>query len=142
MSNEHPPTLGEPEEHRLVGSRLREAREVVGLTQADVAAALGLPRTSVLSMESGQRKVTGLELRRLSRLYRRPVSWLLGEDDEPDAAADALYRATADLTPEDKEQVLRFAQFLAGANPTTNAHARRQEAPPRAAPPGRSRRAH
>src|ERR1035437_10055843 len=92
-------------EHRQLGGRLREAREVLGLTQEDVAGALRIPRTSVIAMEAGRRKVTGLELRRLGRLYRRPIEWLLG-DDAPLAsgAQEALYRATAELSAEDKEQ--------------------------------------
>ena len=85
MSNaETPDSEGHDEANercKLVGSRLREAREVLGLTQGDVAGALGIPRTSVIALEAGRRKVTGLELRRLARLYRRDVHWLLGEDD-------------------------------------------------------------
>lgn len=99
----------------LVGGRLREARETLGLTQADVAGALGIPRTSVLAMEAGRRKVSGLELRRLARVYRRPIEWLLGEETPEVDADDALFHATAALSPDDKEQVLRFAQFLASA---------------------------
>jgi transcriptional regulator with XRE-family HTH domain len=102
-----------------VGQRLRLARETLGLTQEDVASALGIPRTSVISMEAGKRKVTALELRRLARLYRRSVAWILGEEPEEagQASADdqALFRATSELSPEDREQVLRFAQFLAAA---------------------------
>lgn len=98
-----------------VGDRLREARETLGLTQADVADALGLPRTSVIAMEAGRRKVSGLELRRLARVYRRPIEWLLGEDTPATGANDALFHATATLSEDDKAQVLRFAQFLASA---------------------------
>lgn len=122
-------TPAEADEHRLVGSRLREAREVLGLTQGDVAEALSIPRTSVIAMEAGRRKVSGLELRRLARLYRRDVGWLLGDDDSVGAESDAaLFRATAHLTDEDREQVLRFAQFLASGGP------RRSTNPPRPAP--------
>lgn len=108
-------------EHIEVGQRLRSARETLGLTQEDVAAALNIPRTSMIAMEAGKRNVTALELRRLGRLYRRDVAWLLGEGPETaDAAAaenQALFRATAQLSEEDKEQVLRFAQFLAADKP-------------------------
>jgi transcriptional regulator with XRE-family HTH domain len=104
-------------EHRVMASRLREARETIGLTQADTASALDIPRSSVVALEAGKRKVTGLELRRLARLYRRSVAWLLGEDNEPEVADQALYRATAELSEKDKEQVLRFAQFLAAQPP-------------------------
>lgn len=111
------------EEHKVLGARLREARETLGLVQADTAEALGVPRTSVAAMEAGTRKVTGLELRRMARLYRRPVAWLLGEDDDGAAPAagsgrDVLFRATEPLSEQDREQVLRFAQFLAARTPS------------------------
>ena len=72
-------------------------------------------------MEKGTRKITGLELRRLARLYQRDVSWLLGEE-QPDAVAGrALHRAAAKLSDADKEQVLRFAEFLAAQQPSEGA---------------------
>lgn len=101
----------------VLASRLREARETLGLLQADTAEALGIPRTSVQALEAGNRKVTGLELRRLARLYRRPVAWILGEDDAQVDDQHVLFRATAPLSAEDREQVLRFAQFLAAKSP-------------------------
>ena len=103
------------DEQMALARRLRFAREYIGLLQEDVAAALGIPRASVSAIESGKRRVSSLELRRLGRLYRRPVAWLLdgqGAALEPDAA---LLRATEALSDHDKEQVLRFAEFLAGA---------------------------
>lgn len=106
-------------EQAEVGRRLRMARETLGLTQEDVASVLRIPRTSVISMEAGRRNVTALELRRLARLYRRDVAWVLGEEPEgvEQASAEdrALFRAAAELSAEDREQVLRFAQFLAAA---------------------------
>jgi transcriptional regulator with XRE-family HTH domain len=101
----------------VVAGRLREAREVLGFTQEEVSGALGIPRTSVHAMETGKRNVSALELRRLARLYRRRVEWLLGEDAEPAGADNALHRATEALSEEDKEQVLRFAEFLAAGSP-------------------------
>lgn len=128
-------TLESPDtdEHKVLGSRLKEAREALGLTQADVAGALDIPRSGVAAFEAGERKVTGLELRRLARLYRRSVSWLLGETADEEVAADAaLYRAAEKLRPQDKEQVLRFAQFLAAQRPVDGvpAHARLRPQPP------------
>ena len=112
-------SMDEPEsdasEQIALAQRLREAREYIGLLQEDVAAALEIPRASVSLIESGKRRVSSLELRRLARLYRRPVSWLLGEEDAGVDMNAPLYRATAALSDQDKEQVLRFAEFLAGA---------------------------
>jgi transcriptional regulator with XRE-family HTH domain len=102
-------------EQVALGARLKASREYIGLLQEDVATALGIPRTSVHALEAGKRKVTGLELRRLARLYRRPVGWLLGEEDVDLNDAEPLFRAAAALSETDREQVLRFAEFLAAA---------------------------
>lgn len=118
-----------------VAHRLRSARETLGLTQEDVASALGIPRTSVIAMEAGKRNVTALEIRRLARLYQREVAWLLGEGpetvDEGSAENQALFRATANLSEEDKEQVLRFAQFLAAGEAPPGLRNRAGSPPPR-----------
>ena len=101
-----------------MGARLRQAREYLGLSQEAVAEALGVPRASVSAMESGRRKVSSLELRDLAHLYQRPLDWFYGSEAEPipeDETVSALFHATRDLTAEDKEQVLRFAEFLKGA---------------------------
>jgi hypothetical protein len=72
-------------------------------------------------MESGKRKVSSVELSQLARLYRRPYEYLLGEQPSDEGDADdtskALYRATRELSDEDREQVLRFAEFLKRAGP-------------------------
>ncbi len=125
------------DEHEVIGGRLREAREYVGLLQDDVAAALGIPRTSLSALEAGKRKVSGVELRRLARLYRRPVGWLLGEEKIELSDAEPLFRATAQLSDEDKEQVLRFAEFLAAAGrPGGNTRAGSGRTRPRKKDPG------
>lgn len=120
--------MSDLDEQAQLGTRLREAREYVGLLQEEVATALGIPRTSLSALESGKRKVSGVELRRLARLYRRPVGWLLGEEDVDLGEVEPLFRATAQLSEQDREQVLRFAEFLAGAGRPARA-----DAPARAA---------
>ena len=102
-----------------LAKRLRESREYLGLSQETVAEHLGVPRASISAMEAGKRKVSSIELRDLSRLYRISVEQLLGKESEDDPVVGALYRTARTLTPEDREQVLRFAEFLrsAGAAP-------------------------
>ncbi|MEU4196028.1 XRE family transcriptional regulator [Kribbella sp. NPDC026611] len=53
--------MGEVDE-RALGARVREARELAGLTQGELAAQLSLDRTAVNKIESGIRKLTALEL--------------------------------------------------------------------------------
>ena len=125
MSTDSPES--EASEEMALARRLREAREYIGLLQEDVATALDIPRGSVSASESGKRRVSSLELRRLGRLYRGPVAWQLnGEGAELDVDAP-LRRATEALSDHDKEQVLRFAEFLAGAGRPSPARAERTE---------------
>jgi transcriptional regulator with XRE-family HTH domain len=99
----------------ILAARLREARQVLGLTQYDVASALNLPRSAISAIENGNRGVSGIELRRLGRLYRRPLTWLLGDAD-PDIDEEITV-AVADLSPQDQDAVISFARFLAHQAP-------------------------
>lgn len=128
------PSNDQSDEHRVVGARLRDARLATGLTQAEVAQALGMSRPTLAAVEKGTRKITGLELRRLARLYQRDVAWLLGEEGPDTTSGGALHRATEDLSDADKEQVLRFAEFLAAQRRTGDAKTPRL----RPRPPGES----
>jgi len=110
-----PSEVGDTEEQAKIGARLKEAREYVGLLQEDVAAALSIPRASVSALESGKRRVSGLEVRRLARIYHKPVGWLLGDDSVELGDTEPLFRATEALSARDRDQVLRFAEFLAAA---------------------------
>lgn len=59
------------------GKRIGQARKAVGFTQLDLASAIGLERTVITKIESGTRRIDSLELARISKVLRRPVSWFL-----------------------------------------------------------------
>lgn len=103
-------------ERRRLGGKLRQAREYVGYSQDEVAGFLKVPRTAVTNMENGQRKVDALELKRLADLYRRPVNHFTSDDDDAGAALPTdvahLARQAAALSPKDREELGRFAEFL------------------------------
>jgi transcriptional regulator with XRE-family HTH domain len=119
MANERAEIAGTKDEWRLFGERLRESREYLGLSQEAVAVHLAITRPAISAMENGKRKVSSVELRELARLYKRPYAYFLGEDEAPeeDETTKALFRATREMTDRDREQVLRFAQFLKNAGP-------------------------
>lgn len=102
-----------------LGERLRRSREYLGLSQSEVAEYMGLSRPAISNMESGRRKVSTFELARLASLYRQPYEYFLGEVPEvpEDTTTTALFRATRELSDRDRQQVLRFAQFLRNAGP-------------------------
>jgi Zn-dependent peptidase ImmA (M78 family)/transcriptional regulator with XRE-family HTH domain len=70
-----------------LGPRLRNAREQRGLSQQAVSEALGLPRTAVTNIETGNRSLSTTELMKLAKLYDRPVASFL--EDEKATADDA-----------------------------------------------------
>lgn len=107
-----------------VAQRLREAREYVGLSQDEVAQALGLSRPAITNIETGNRKVEAVELERLAKLYGQSVNYLLSGEDPLAAAPEQvqfLARAVKGLSRKDLDEVARFATFLkrsSEANPT------------------------
>lgn len=98
----------------VLGARLKEAREYRGFSQDEVARHLGIPRSAISLIESGSRRVSAPELSRLARLYQTTMESLAGhEPEEPEPESVRLVaRAAAELSATDRDEVLRFAQFL------------------------------
>jgi transcriptional regulator with XRE-family HTH domain len=98
-----------------LGERLREAREYLKLSQDEVARLLGIPRAAISLIESGQRKVDALELKKLAQVYQRPASHFTGGEAKAPklpAAVEHLARKAAALSDRDREELARFAEFL------------------------------
>lgn len=94
--------------------RLREVREYLNLSQQFVADNTGLLRSAVADIERGARRVDSLELQKLAKLYGYPISYFLEDAHEAPEASTvrALTRAAGQLTESDREEILRFAEFL------------------------------
>jgi transcriptional regulator with XRE-family HTH domain len=116
MTKQHETGLNaDAEDRKTLGERLRQAREYLGFSQEEVATYMGISRSALSLMESGQRKVDALELKKLAGLYKRPVAYFTGEDaKEPSFSADVkhLARKFSKLSSDDREELSRFADFL------------------------------
>jgi len=64
-------------EYQYVLKRLRAARRQAGLTQVQVAKALGRPQSFVTKCELGERRIDPVDLQRFANLYRKPLSFFL-----------------------------------------------------------------
>lgn len=62
-----------------LGRRIADARVEAGMTQADLAASIGLERTALVRIESGERKVSATELVAITGALDRPVDWFFTE---------------------------------------------------------------
>lgn len=105
----------EDKDRLRLAERLRDAREYVGLSQDEVAHALGLSRPAVTNMESGSRKVEATELSKLAKLYRKSMEYLMtGRDPIPSGPTQLAFlaRAVNGLSQQDVDEVARFAEFL------------------------------
>jgi Zn-dependent peptidase ImmA (M78 family)/DNA-binding XRE family transcriptional regulator len=63
-----------------LGERLRKARENAKLKQAEAAFKLGMARTTLISIEQGQRRARFEEVRQLARIYGISLNALLREE--------------------------------------------------------------
>src|ERR1035441_9894047 len=109
----------QPDDAEQLARRLRESREFLDLSEQCVSEQTAIPRSAISDIERGARKVESLELKRMADLYRLPVTYFLASgplDDLAGAPEDptvhALARAASQMSPSEKEQVLRFALFL------------------------------
>lgn len=112
MSEHRMGFAGPDDEGQVLGAKLREAREYIGLKQDQVASHLGIPRTAVSEIEKGKRSVSAFELKKLAHLYQRSVQYFTG--DEPAVPADVAFlaRTASSLSNTDRKELQRFAEFL------------------------------
>jgi transcriptional regulator with XRE-family HTH domain len=109
------PDTGRVGESTLLSERLKKTREYLNFSQQWVSERTGIPRSAISEIERGARRVDSLELKKLARLYRYPVSYFLDEDLDAIPAEHAvagLPRRLTNLRPGDLDQVMRFAEFL------------------------------
>ncbi len=114
-NNLRPLDFDDEMDRQAMAGRLREAREYLGFSQDEVAKYLGVSRSALSNIESGQRKVDALELKRLSIIYKRPAGYFTGEDQDDQSIGTEvahLARKAAELAPEDLSELGRFADFL------------------------------
>lgn len=115
MSNQPQTRAQDDADRKRLGEKLRDARKYLGLKQEEVAGALGIPRTALVDIEGGQRRVEAIELTRLAKLYRQPVSYFTGEDAaaaELPAEIAHLARRAAELSDQDRAELSRFVEYL------------------------------
>jgi transcriptional regulator with XRE-family HTH domain len=110
---------GETRQRKEMGDRLRTAREYLELSQEEAADAVGMSRSALSLVENGRRKVDAVELARFAEVYGQSIESLSGvaETVPLPENVQALARAAKELSSEDRDELLRFAQFLQTRGP-------------------------
>lgn len=107
-----------------IGERLRKAREFLELKQEEAAEAVGVSRSALSLIENGRRKVDSEELARFAKVYGQSVDALAGISPLPPLpeSVKALARAATELSDGDRNELLRFAEFLQARGPKAGGH--------------------
>jgi len=114
-----------------VGERIREARLAAGLSQGQLALAVGLERTALVRVEAGQRQLTALELFRVADALRLPLAHFVSRSpesmlsrrqalaDEADSAARDRLQLDAALETQlrDTEQLVAYGVLVPPSPP-------------------------
>lgn len=65
------------EDHKYLVSQLRKAREEASLEQEEVAKLLRKTQSYISKIESGQRRIDIVQLKRFAKLYKKGLSYFL-----------------------------------------------------------------
>jgi transcriptional regulator with XRE-family HTH domain len=80
----------------LIGRRLREARERLGMSQDQMSEDSGIPRSTIGGIESANRPAGREILEKLSKYFSVPLDYFMNPDDAMSAAQWILGRLSKD----------------------------------------------
>jgi Zn-dependent peptidase ImmA (M78 family)/transcriptional regulator with XRE-family HTH domain len=92
-----------------MGRRLQQARDNRLMSQEEVADKIGLPRTALVQMEAGRRRINTVELAMLAKIYGLPVGSFFEELDAEADVQDVIHRIAPEFKDDPKvaDQVTR-----------------------------------
>lgn len=107
---------------KIFSDRLRAAREFRNLNQAELSKRSGLQASAVSHFETGTRKPSFDNLRRLADALEVTTDYLLGRVNEPTAVAgaDRLHRHFDRLSTTDRDFAEKMIKALAEKNRSNN----------------------
>ncbi|WP_103110665.1 helix-turn-helix domain-containing protein [Brevibacillus reuszeri] len=107
---------------KLLGERLKAAREKMGLKQNRVALSLGIHNSTLAKYESGEREVDLDTLNKLAEIYEVKVDYLITgrtyapspseKKDKPDPLSNTFFREWDKADEDKKKRTLDFIRFL------------------------------
>ena len=93
---------------RLIGAKLRQAREEAKLNQKQLAERLGKSQKTISNYETGEHGIDIEELPDFARELGKPIGYFFSEEN-PAYELPVIY---GQLSEEDQQKLLEYAQFL------------------------------
>jgi transcriptional regulator with XRE-family HTH domain len=98
-----------------LGKRLRIARQMADLEQSEIAAILGVARTTVSTWERGQTEPSATNFVRWAQVTNQPLEWLAEGIARPKGLEPLTFWLGAwDWSPADDDAFRAFADATAG----------------------------
>ena len=94
-----------------MNERLKQARKTLKLSQEFVAKQMELPRTTIVAIEAGNRKVTAEEIAKFSELYGVSIDELMYGTVSQDTEIKAFARTFSVLSDIDKKEIINLMNF-------------------------------
>jgi transcriptional regulator with XRE-family HTH domain len=95
----------------VMNERLKQARKALKLSQEFVAKQMELPRTTIVAIEAGNRKVSAEELAKFSELYGVNIDELMYGIVSEDTEIKAFARTFSELSDVDKKEIINLMNF-------------------------------
>lgn len=107
-------TMTKPITQTEIGSRIRQARERIGMSQKDLAQAVGRDQKAISEYESGTRKIYAVELALFAQVLQVSVNFLMPVEMENVDSENLLLHEYRSLpTLEDKQDAIAILHNLA-----------------------------
>jgi len=97
-----------------VGQKVRELRKAAGMTQQELATAIGVKQSDLSRMENGEYRVSLSSLVKILQTLDMSVSEFFGEKPSLKGDESALLGAFRNLGNDERRQILRQTQQLSG----------------------------
>lgn len=106
--------INELEKYKVIGGRIQKSREDAGLTQGQLAKAVGYQSATAISfIESGERKLKVGELEKIAKAVKQDSYYLLtGKLDKTVTVRTALRAEHKDLSPDSIDKIESFINFV------------------------------
>ena len=93
------------------GTRLKKAREFLGLTQEQVSKIVGMSRNTIVNIENNLRSIKAEELEDFSKLYGITIEEIISIDKNVSINVPMYARGFEKLTTKDQEEILNLIKF-------------------------------
>ena len=116
--------MSEKDRQKRIADRIKEARQLSGLSQAQAAKMLEMHRPTISEIENGNRKVSATEVAQFAEIYEVSINYLMGEGPDQmnpsDPKLQLAARELSKLSPDALNSLMRALAVIQGDDKDDN----------------------